>query len=55
MTNTWAIGRAFPRLRQLGDIRRNPLRLVLREQLRRRSPAGLILESSLAHEINLLS
>jgi hypothetical protein len=29
---------------QLGDIRRDPPRLVLREQLGRRSPAGLILE-----------
>jgi hypothetical protein len=27
-------------VRQLGDIRRDPARLVLREQLARQSPAG---------------
>ena len=32
MTNTWAIGRAFPRLRLLGDIRRNPPRIVAPQQ-----------------------
>jgi len=29
---------------QLGDIRRDPPRLIFREQLGRRSPAGLVLE-----------
>jgi len=31
-------------LRQLGDIRRDPPRLIFREQLGRRSPARLVLE-----------
>jgi hypothetical protein len=31
-------------LRQLGDVRRDPPRLIAGQQLRRRSPAGLILE-----------
>src|SRR5215469_6788555 len=44
MTNTWAIGRALPRLRQLGDVCRDPPRLVLGEQLGCRAPAGLLLE-----------
>jgi hypothetical protein len=33
----------FEQLRQLGDVGRDPARLVLREQLGGRSPAGLAL------------
>jgi hypothetical protein len=36
--------RMTQQLRQLGDIRRDPPRLIFREQLGRRSPARLVLE-----------
>ena len=46
------------KLRQLGDIRRDPSCLVLREQLGHRSPAGLIFEidiGNVAHRCSFKS
>ena len=42
-TGTSASG-LLQQLRQLGDIRRDPPRLIFREQFGRRASAGLILE-----------
>jgi hypothetical protein len=39
-------------LGQLGDIHRNPPRLVAGHQVSRRAPAGLILEIAAFYEIN---
>jgi hypothetical protein len=45
VTRTLSKASCLPRqLRQLRRVGRNPPRLVFREQLGRRSPAGLILE-----------
>ena len=38
-------------LRQLGEVRRHPPRLVLGEKLRRRAPIGLVLEMDVGERL----
>jgi hypothetical protein len=40
-------------LRQLGEVRRHPLRLVLGEKLRRRASSGLILEIDVGERLTV--
>jgi hypothetical protein len=40
------------RLRQLGEVRHHPPRLALGEQLRRRAPTGLVLETDAGERLS---
>jgi hypothetical protein len=45
----------FQQIRQLGDVGCNPPRLVAREQVRRRAPAGLGLEIDVRQRLPVLA
>jgi len=44
--------RLAQQLRQLGEVRRHPPRLALGEQLRRRAPTGLVLETDAGERLS---
>jgi hypothetical protein len=49
-----AVSGLSQRFRQLGDVHRNPSRLIPREQFRRRSPPRLILEVAVSERLSVV-